>query len=127
MSAPSHYMSRIEEIVGGRFVDGQLEVAIRGTESNAKEMLDRVRRIRRDLKILRCEVRLECADIKTCFPPTLTQTLRHQRHLMLAPYELIINVVDQALVQLDKGQASVEDVLSNKSCQPLPLPRTSHD
>ncbi len=115
MSAPSHYMSRIEEIVGGRFVDGQLEVAICGTESNAKEMLDRVRRIRRDLKILRREVRLECADIKACFPPTLTQSLRRQRQLRLAPYEHVITVIDQALVQLDKGQASVEDVLSNKT------------
>jgi hypothetical protein len=115
MSAPSHYMSRIEEIVGGRFVDGQLEVAICGTESTAKEMLDKVRRIRRDLKILCREIRLECADIKTCFPPTLTQSLRHQRHVMLAPYEHIIAVVNQALVQLDRGQASVEDILSGKT------------
>jgi hypothetical protein len=108
-------MSRIEEIVGGRFIDGQLEVAICGVESKADEMLDRVRRIRRDLKILRREIRLECDDIKRCFPATLTQSLRHQRQLMLTPYEQVTGIIDRALVQLDKGKASVEDVLSNKT------------
>jgi hypothetical protein len=43
---------------------------------------------------------------------------------MLAPYDHVTSVIDQALVQLDKGQASVEDVLSDKT-EPGDLQRTA--
>jgi hypothetical protein len=57
MSAPSHYMFRIEQILGGSFVDGVLEVRMSGKESDAKEMIHKIGRMQRDLRILRKEVR----------------------------------------------------------------------
>jgi hypothetical protein len=86
-----------------------------GKESDAKEMMQKVRRMQRDLRILRKEVRLECSEIKGCFPPTLSQSMRHQRQSMLAPYDSVTTTIDKALVSLDKGKASIQDVLNGEA------------
>lgn len=141
-------MTRIDGIVGGRFINGHLEVSLRVKAPNAEETLSTNRTMQRQLRLLKREVRMTCKQIKAVFAQRSSQGPgsafidglkigffgrrtyyrargrereheRQQKHDALAPYETVLRIIDNLLLQIDTAQLRIDELIDRRDASAL--------